>query len=94
MDRYDQLDDVLGTVATTFLASTLRCARCHDHKFEPLKQAEYYRMLAVFEPLKRPQEGRTELDRLVGTEEELTAYRKAMAQAETRSLRYSSTLTH
>jgi hypothetical protein len=55
LDRYDQLDDVLGTTAASFLGLTLRCARCHDHKFEPLKQSEYYRMLAVFEPLKRPQ---------------------------------------
>ena len=82
LDRYDQLDDVLGTTAATFLGLTLRCARCHDHKFEPLKQTEYYRMLAVFEPLKRPLENKAETDRLVGTEAELTSYRKAMAQAD------------
>ena len=82
LDRYDQLDDVLGTTAASFLGLTLRCARCHDHKFEPLKQSEYYRMLAVFEPLKRPQENKAETDRLVGTEAELTTYRKAMAQAD------------
>src|SRR5207248_6110172 len=35
VDRYDQLDDVLGITATAFLGVTLRCARCHDHKFEP-----------------------------------------------------------
>ncbi len=57
VDRYDQLDDVLGTAATAFLGITLRCARCHDHKFEPFSQVDYYRMLAVFEPLKRPQDG-------------------------------------
>ena len=37
-DRYDQLDDVLGTTAASFLGLTLRCARCHDHKFEPLNR--------------------------------------------------------
>ena len=58
VDRYDQLDDVLGTAATAFLGITLRCARCHDHKFEPFSQVDYYRMLAVFEPLKRPQNDR------------------------------------
>jgi hypothetical protein len=62
VDRYDQLDDVLGTTATAFLGLTLRCARCHDHKFEPFTQADYYRMLAVFEPLQRPQDGRRDLD--------------------------------
>jgi len=71
VDRYDQLDDVLGTAATAFLGITLRCARCHDHKFEPFSQADYYRMLAVFAPLERPQEGRTELDQPVGTAAEL-----------------------
>ena len=35
VDRYDQLDDVLGVTATAFLGLTIRCARCHDHKFEP-----------------------------------------------------------
>ena len=81
VDRYDQLDDVLGTAATAFLGITLRCARCHDHKFEPFSQADYYRMLAVFEPLKRPQEGRTEMDRPVGTEAELAAYRAGIERA-------------
>ncbi len=71
VDRYDQLDDVLGTAATAFLGITLRCARCHDHKFEPFSQADYYRVLAIFAPLKRPQVGRTELDRPVGTAVEL-----------------------
>jgi hypothetical protein len=66
VDRYDQLDDVLGTTATAFLGLTLRCARCHDHKFEPFPQADYYKMLAVFEPLKRPQDGRKDLDVPVG----------------------------
>jgi hypothetical protein len=84
VDRYDQLDDVLGTAATAFLGITLRCARCHDHKFEPFSQVDYYRMLAVFEPLKRPQEGRIEMDRLVGTEAELATYhaRRARSDAE------------
>jgi Protein of unknown function (DUF1553)/Protein of unknown function (DUF1549) len=82
VDRYDQLDDVLGTTATAFLGITLRCARCHDHKFEPFSQADYYRMLAVFEPLKRPQDDRDELDRPVGTEAERSANRAALAQAD------------
>ena len=80
IDRYDQLDDVLGTAATAFLGITLRCARCHDHKFEPFSQTDYYRMLAVFEPLKRPQTNRTELDRPVGTEAELAAYQASLAR--------------
>ncbi len=82
VDRYDQLDDVLGTAATAFLGITLRCARCHDHKFEPFSQVDYYRMLAVFEPLKRPQIDRLELDRPVGTEAELAAYHASLSKHE------------
>ncbi len=82
IDRYDQLDDVLGTAATAFLGITLRCARCHDHKFEPFSQVDYYRMLAVFQPLKRPQDNRTDLDVLVGTESELAAFHAGLARSE------------
>jgi hypothetical protein len=71
VDRYDQLDDVLGTTASAFLGITLRCARCHDHKFEPFLQEDYYKMLAAFEPLRRPQNGRKDLDRSVGSWTEL-----------------------
>ena len=84
-DRYDQLDDVLGTTATAFLGLTLRCARCHDHKFEPFTQRDYYRVLAVFEPLKRPQDDREilpkDVDVFVGTEKELAAYSAATETA-------------
>ncbi len=82
VDRYDQLDDVLGVTATAFLGLTIRCARCHDHKFEPFPQEDYYRLLAVFEPLKRPQDGRADLDVLVGTKEELAVYQEAMEKAD------------
>ncbi len=77
-DRYDQLDDVLGTAASVFLAQTLRCARCHDHKQEPFSQRDYYRMLAVFEPLKRPQRGRDDLTYPVGTATQRAEYKAAV----------------
>jgi hypothetical protein len=80
VDRYDQLDDVLGTTAAAFIGVTLRCARCHDHKFEPFSQAEYYQVLSVFEPLKRPQIGRKELERPVGAPAEVEAYLAAVTR--------------
>ena len=79
-DRYEQLDDVAGTAAATFMSLTLRCARCHDHKFEPFSQRDYTRWLAIFEPLKRPQHDRNELDREVGKPKELAVYREATQQ--------------
>jgi hypothetical protein len=72
-DRYDQLDDVVGTTSAAFMGMTLRCARCHDHKFEPLLQKDYTRWRTVFSPLKRPQEGRTDLARDVGPHDQVAA---------------------
>ncbi|MBE7493622.1 MAG: DUF1553 domain-containing protein [Verrucomicrobiaceae bacterium] len=60
-DRYDQLDDIVSTTGQTFLGLTIGCARCHDHKFEPLATRDYYSLVAVFNPLQRPTKGRTEL---------------------------------
>lgn len=60
-DRYDQLDDIVSTTGQAFLGLTIGCARCHDHKFEPLSQRDYYSLVAVFNPLERPRKGRTEL---------------------------------
>ncbi len=57
MDRFDQLDDMVRTVGTTFLGLTIHCARCHDHKFDPISQADYYRMVAFFAPGVRYQRG-------------------------------------
>ncbi len=52
MDRFDQLDDMIKTIGTTMLGLTVHCARCHDHKFDPIKQADYYRLLAFLTPSK------------------------------------------
>ncbi len=46
--RYDELDDMVATVGTSFLGLTTGCARCHDHKFDPIAQRDYYRMAATF----------------------------------------------
>ena len=48
MVREDQLEEMLATVGQTFLGLTVNCARCHDHKFDPISQADYYRLEAFF----------------------------------------------
>jgi hypothetical protein len=47
--REEELEDILGAVGQTFLGMTLNCARCHDHKFDPIPQRDYYRIKAVFD---------------------------------------------
>ena len=44
------LDAAVEHTSKAFLATTLNCARCHDHKFDPIEQTDYYRMRAIFEP--------------------------------------------
>jgi mono/diheme cytochrome c family protein len=46
--RYDELDDYVATTAQVFLGMTMNCARCHDHKIDPIPQTDYYRLLAFF----------------------------------------------
>ncbi len=42
--RQDEIEDVLATIGQTFLGLTVHCARCHDHKFDPITQVEYYKL--------------------------------------------------
>ncbi|MCL6502170.1 MAG: PSD1 and planctomycete cytochrome C domain-containing protein [Pirellulales bacterium] len=55
---YGIVHDTLEIVGTGLLALTLQCARCHDHKFDPLPQVDYYRLMAIFAPAYNPQDWR------------------------------------
>ncbi|MCA9055028.1 MAG: DUF1553 domain-containing protein, partial [Planctomycetaceae bacterium] len=48
MQRQDELADIINATGTTFLGLTLGCARCHNHKFDPVTQTDYYSLQAVF----------------------------------------------
>ncbi len=45
---YTRLEDMVHTTSTAFLALTVKCARCHDHKFDPIHQTDYYRTASFF----------------------------------------------
>lgn len=46
--RYDELDDMVNTTGTAMLGLTIGCARCHDHKYDPIPTRDYYRLASVF----------------------------------------------
>ena len=50
---YDDVDDIIGTTSQTMLGLTVNCARCHDHKIDPIPQRDYYRMLGFFRHVRR-----------------------------------------
>ncbi len=90
--RADDLDDMVTQVMTATCAMTVNCARCHDHKLDPISQREYYALWAVFSGVKRGErdvdaaETRTmaeEKSRLGG---ELAAAKLQMARMENRGL--------
>ncbi|MDA0836129.1 MAG: PSD1 and planctomycete cytochrome C domain-containing protein [Planctomycetota bacterium] len=46
--KYERLEDMVHATSTAFLGMTVKCARCHDHKFDPIPQRDYYRMASAF----------------------------------------------
>jgi len=47
--RYDEIDNMSGTTGTAMLGLTVGCARCHDHKFDPITSRDYYALHGVFQ---------------------------------------------
>ena len=47
-ERYDELDDLASTIGTSMMGLTVGCARCHDHKYDPIAQSDYFRIVATF----------------------------------------------
>ncbi len=52
--RYDTLDGIISTTGQVVLGMTVNCARCHDHKVDPIPQRDYYRLLAFFIDVTHP----------------------------------------
>jgi hypothetical protein len=76
MIRQDIFDDITDVFGTTFLGLTFGCARCHDHKFDPLTQKDYFRLQAFFTPLMQRD------DLPLASAEEQARYRRRLARWE------------
>ena len=55
--HYIDRDDMVTTVMSTFASATVHCARCHDHKFDPISQEDYYCLQAVFAGVDKAERG-------------------------------------
>jgi hypothetical protein len=64
-DRYAALEGTQQVVASSLLALSLKCAKCHDHKFEPISQQEYYQVQSLILPALNPQNWTPPLKRKV-----------------------------
>ena len=78
--RQDELDEVIRTVSQAMLGLTIGCARCHDHKFDPILQKDYYGMQAVFAGLRYGNR------RLRGTENDAWTAKVPAARAKVQQL--------
>lgn len=81
--RADELHDMVSTVGSAFLGVTLGCARCHDHKFDPVPQTDYFRIRAVFEGVQHG-ERPMRLGDDTGRQARLAALRSELATLDTR----------
>src|SRR5690606_19028403 len=83
--RADTLDEIIRSTTEAFLGLTVGCARCHDHKFDPITQQDYYRLYATFAGV---QHGA----RAVGTAAEREAVRAAREPLEARHAQLAAEL--
>lgn len=82
--RTEVLTEMANIVGASILGMTMGCARCHDHKFDPIRQSDYYRLQGYFAQTHSN-------DIVVASPEEQSKYKETMAplEAETRKLRFA-----
>ena len=78
--RYEYLDDMIATIGRGILGVTVQCARCHNHKFDPIPQKDYYALQASLF-------GYVEVDHPLTTPEQAEAYEKQLADVNARAER-------
>jgi hypothetical protein len=78
--------DTLKIVSTSLLGLTVGCAQCHDHRYDPIPQADYFRLRAVFEPALNPAQWRGPQQRLVSLYTDADRAKAAAVEAEAAKL--------
>src|SRR6266516_3272845 len=81
--RADELHDMVSTTGSAFLGLTVGCARCHDHKFDPIPQSDYYALKAVFEGV-RHGERKLKTPEAEAKEKELAQSRERLKEMDAR----------
>ncbi len=83
-DRFTVLEGNIQNLMNCLLGLTVQCARCHDHKFEPISQKEYYSLQAILFPVYQPDQWIKPNDRVVfvGSKKELAARQRLNEQIE------------
>ena len=79
--RADELHDMVSTTGSAFLGLTVGCARCHNHKFDPIPQTDYFAMKAVFEGVQHGERKLRASDE-IGREQGLMETRRRLAELE------------
>jgi hypothetical protein len=89
--RADEMHDLVSTTGSTFLGLTIGCARCHDHKFDPILQTDYYRVRAIFEGVQhaerelRPADADQRMKQAEGVRAEIAKVDAALARFQPRA---------
>jgi hypothetical protein len=78
--------DTLKVVGSAFLGLTIGCAQCHDHRYDPIPQVDYFRLRAVFEPALDPSHWRRPSQRLISLATEADRVKTASVEAEAQKL--------
>lgn len=93
----DIVDEQLDTVGKTFMGMTLGCARCHDHKFDPIPTADYYSLAAIFKSTKTMANFHVVAmwhERTIATPEQTEVHEKAKAVAAEKKSQLESATKH
>jgi hypothetical protein len=84
--RNQVVADTIKIVSTSLLGLTVGCAQCHDHRYDPIPQTDYYRMRAVLEPAYNPKRWKTPDQRLVSLYTDADRKKAADIEAEAKKL--------